>query len=280
MFCVSLNGMGTQILTLPSSAHELTIGSHATLPGLFPINPALFTAASNNNPYLMINRGNWYGDISLTQIGYNTLSKNKVIHMGLKYTGLTDLEFRDEIPKDDAISIFSAYGLIADAGVAFKNENQRYGLSISFVQFGIYTEYSNGISFDLGYLYNMKNNYSFGISVKHVGKMTKLESSSPKLPSRLSLGFSKKINFKSLYNKIFCSYDWNSIASASKVYLGNKFSWNRVDILAGYSASENVSESSLGIGLNLNRYQLTYGIKFGSQGIGQPKIFSINILMP
>ena len=110
--------------------------------------------------------------------------------------------------------------------------------------------------------------------------MTKLGGSSPKLPSRLSLGVSKKINFNNLYNKIFCSFDWNSIASASKFYVGNKFSWNRLDILAGYSASENVNESSIGIGFNLNRYQLTYGIKFGSQGIGQPKILSLNILMP
>ncbi|MFL2983239.1 MAG: hypothetical protein ACJZ12_02490 [Candidatus Neomarinimicrobiota bacterium] len=267
------------MLVLPSSAQELTIGSHATLAGLFPVNPALYSAA-NNNPYLALNRGNWYGDVSLTQIGYNISKNNKIIHVGLKYMGLTDLEFRGEIPQDDASSNFSAYGLVMDTGVAFKNEQQKYGVSISFLQFGLYTEYSKGLSIDFGYVYNTKNDYSFGISAKHIGKMTRLIRSSPKLPNRLSLGLSKKINFNNLHNKIFCSVDWNSIVSTSKVYIGNKFSWKRLDILAGYSMSQDIMETSLGIGLNMNRYQLIYGLKIGSQGIGVPKILSLNILMP
>ena len=55
---VPLYGMGTQFMVLPSSAEELSIGSHSTLPGLFSINPALFIA-SENHPDLSINRGVW-----------------------------------------------------------------------------------------------------------------------------------------------------------------------------------------------------------------------------
>ena len=64
---VPLYGMGTQFMVLPSSAEELSIGSHSTLPGLFPINPALFIA-SENHPDLSINRGVWLGDVVIAQI--------------------------------------------------------------------------------------------------------------------------------------------------------------------------------------------------------------------
>jgi len=276
---IPLQGMGTQMLVIPASAQELSIGSHATLQGLFPINPALYTA-SEKHPYLSLNRGNWLGDVSLSQIGYNQIGLDKVFHLGLKYSGLTDLEFRGDTPQDEATSNFSAYGLILDAGIAFERLNHRYGISISYVQFGLYTEDSKGVSLDLGYSIKMKNGYSFGLVAKYLGKMTKLDTDSPALPKRFSSGISKQFQFDSFKNSVFGSFEWNSVASASKIHLGNRFSWNRLDLLAGYSTSKQVVESSIGIGINMNRYQITYGTRFGSQNLGFPKLLSIRILMP
>ncbi|GIS54462.1 hypothetical protein Ct9H90mP29_15040 [bacterium] len=56
---VPLSGMGTQFLVLPSSAEELSMGSHATLPGLFPINPALFSAPENIHIFQLIEDHGW-----------------------------------------------------------------------------------------------------------------------------------------------------------------------------------------------------------------------------
>ena len=126
----------------------------------------------------------------------------------------------------------------------------------------------------------MKNGYSIGIVAKNFGMMTKLENDTPILPMRFSSGISKDLQFKNFRNSVFGSLEWNSIISGSKVYLGNRFSWNRLNMLAGYSISKKVTESSFGIGINMNRYQITYGAKFGTQNIGFPKLLSIKVSMP
>ena len=276
---IQLQGMGTQMLNLPSSADELSMGSHATLGGLFPINPALYIA-NEKHPYLSLNRGNWIGDVSLSQIGYNKVGLDKVFHVGIKYSGLTDLEFRGNVPQDYASSNFSAYGLVLDAGVGFKRLNQSYGISISYVQFGLYTEQSKGVSIDLGYSIKLKNGYSIGLVAKNLGGMTKLENDSPSLPKRFCSGISKEFQFKNFKNSIFSSIEWNSLVSEAKVHLGNRFRWNRLNLLAGYSTSNQVVESSIGIGINFDRYQVIYGTRFGSQDLGFPKLLSIRVLMP
>ena len=276
---IQLQGMGTQMLNLPSSADELSMGSHATLGGLFPINPALYIA-NEKHPYLSLNRGNWIGDVSLSQIGYNKIGLDKVFHIGIKYSGLTDLEFRGNVPQDDASSNFSAYGLVLDAGVGFKRFNHSYGISISYVQFGLYTEQSKGVGIDLGYSIKLKNGYSIGLVAKNLGGMTKLENDSPSLPKRFCSGISKEFQFKNFKNSIFGSIEWNSLVSEAKVHLGNRFRWNRLNLLAGYSTSNQVVESSIGIGINFDRYQVIYGTRFGSQDLGFPKLLSIRVLMP
>ena len=276
---IQLQGMGTQMLNLPSSADELSMGSHATLGGLFPINPALYIA-NEKHPYLSLNRGNWIGDVSLSQIGYNKIGLDKVFHVGIKYSGLTDLEFRGNVPQDNASSNFSAYGLVLDAGVGFKRLNHSYGISISYVQFGLYTEQSKGVSIDLGYSIKLKNGYSIGLVAKNFGGMTKLENNSPSLPKRFCSGISKEFQFKNFKNSIFGSIEWNSLVSEAKVHLGNRFRWNRLNLLAGYSTSNQIVESSIGIGINFDRYQVIYGTRFGSQDLGFPKLLSIRVLMP
>jgi len=276
---IQLQGMGTQMLNLPSSADELSMGSHATLGGLFPINPALYIA-NEKHPYLSLNRGNWIGDVSLSQIGYKKIVLDKVFHIGIKYSGLTDLEFRGNVPQDDASSNFSAYGLVLDAGVGFKRLNHSYGISISYVQFGLYTEQSKGVSIDLGYSIKLKNGYSIGLVAKNFGGMTKLENNSPSLPKRFCSGISKEFQFKNFKNSIFGSIEWNSLVSEAKVHLGNRFRWNRLNLLAGYSTSNQIVESSIGIGINFDRYQVIYGTRFGSQDLGFPKLLSIRVLMP
>ena len=274
-----IQSMGTQMLNLPSSADEVSIGSHPTLKGLLPINPALYVA-SEKHPYLYLNRGNWFGDVTLSQIGYNIPGLDKVIHLGLRYSGLSDLEFREDRPQDDPFANFSAYGLILDAGIAFQRFNRSFGISLSYVQFGLYNEESKGASIDIGYSLKMKNGYSIGLVAKNFGIMTKLENNTPNLPTRFSSGISKDFQFKNFRNSAFGSVEWNSIVSGAKVYLGNRFSWNRFSMLAGYSMSKKVTESSFGIGINMNRYQITYGTKFGTQNIGFPKLLSIKVSMP
>ena len=278
-FSIPLSGMGTQFLVLPSSAEELSMGSHATLPGLFSVNPALFSAPKKY-PHFSIDRGTWLGDVTLTHLGYNQNSGSRTTHLGIKYSGLTDLEFRQDMPQDNASSRFSAYGLAIDGGASISRKNQKFGFSISYINFGLYTESSSGIALNLGYALELKNGVTLGLVGQNIGWMKKLSSSSPSLPLRFSTGLSKLIRSDMFTNNIFGSVEWNSIISAPKIYVGNRFSWNRLDILTGYSTAKEVVESSIGIGLNLNRYHIAYGVRVGSQDLGIPKTLSLRLLLP
>jgi hypothetical protein len=278
-FLVPLYGIGTQFMVLPSSADELSIGSHSTLPGLFPINPALFIA-SENHPNLSINRGVWLGDVVLAQIGYNQAMEKKIIHVGLKYSGLSDLEFRDDIPRDNALAEFSSFGLALDAGVSITRETHKFGLSLSYIHMGLYTEQSKGMGLNLGYVRTFKRGLTMGLALQNLGKMTKLSAESPALPRRFTTGISKQLQFNEYKNTVYGSLEWNPVTSMSKYYFGNQFRWDRLSILAGFSASDSVIESSLGFGLHLNRYQVTYGIKVGSQNLGLPQIVSLKLTLP
>jgi hypothetical protein len=88
-----LHGMGTQFLVLPSSAEEMAIGSHPTFLGFNQINPALIHAPIHS-PSLSIGLGNWIGGVTLSHLEYDQSLKGKTVHFGLKYSGLSDLEFR------------------------------------------------------------------------------------------------------------------------------------------------------------------------------------------
>ena len=87
-------------------------------------------------------------------------------------------------------------------------------------------------------------------------------------------------NFKDFKNTIYFSGEWNQSSSTNKLNIGNKFNWNRISLMGGLSTSKNVVEYSAGFGINLNRYQITYGIRFGSQNLGVPQIISFQLKLP
>jgi hypothetical protein len=50
--------------------------------------------------------------------------------------------------------------------------------------------------------------------------------------------------------------------------------------MSGFSSSKNVVETSGGFGVQISRYQITYGIKFGSQNLGIPQTISFQFQLP
>ena len=271
--------MEWELVLLPSSAEELSVGTHSTLSGLFPTNPALYST-SEAHPSLSFNRGVWLGDVTLARLGYNQSLKNKIIHFGVKYSGISNLEYRDHIPQDNALSEFSAFGLALDAGISLSREYHKLGLSLSYLHMGLYTEHSKGLGMSFGYLYELKGGVKIGATLKNIGLMTTLISESPSLPTLLSLGLSKELKFNEYKNTVYGSLEVGKVNSKNKYYLGNQFKWNRLIILGGFALSEEVMESSVGFGLSLNRYKVTYGIKTGTQNLGLPQIVSLMILIP
>jgi len=274
-----LYGLGTQFLVLPTHAEELSIGSHPTMSGISSVNPALFSV-SLNHPSLSISRGIWLGDVTLTHLGYTQPAKGKTFHFNAKYSGLSDLEFRDAVPVDDALSTFSTYGVSMNGGFSVQREKQKFGISFSYIFMGLYTETTSGFGLNLGYARDIAKGIKLGISIQNLGIMSKLSKEAPSLPTRMIGGVSKKIIFNDYQNTVYCSGEWNQSASTGKFYFGNNFRWDRLSLMGGFSASKNVVESSAGFGINLGQYKITYGIQFGSQNLGTPQILTFQFRLP
>jgi len=274
-----LYGLGTQFLILPTHAEELSIGSHPTMSGISSVNPALFSV-SLNHPGLSISRGIWLGDVTLTHLGYTQPAKGKTFHFNAKYSGLSDLEFRDAVPVDDALSTFSSYGVSMNGGFSVQREKQKFGISFSYIFMGLYTETTSGFGLNLGYARDIVKGMKLGISIHNLGIMSKLSKDAPSLPTRVIGGVSKQIIFNDYQNTVYCSGEWNQSATTGKFYFGNDFHWNRLSLMGGFSASENVVESSAGFGLKLGQYEITYGIQFGSQNLGTPQILTFQFRLP
>jgi len=274
-----LYGLGTQFLILPTHAEELSIGSHPTMSGISSVNPALFSV-SLNNPGLSISRGIWLGDVTLTHLGYTQPAKGKTFHFNAKYSGLSDLEFRDAVPVDDALSTFSSYGVSMNSGFSIQREKQKLGISFSYIFMGLYTETTSGFGLNLGYARDIVKGMKLGISIQNLGIMSKLSKDAPSLPTRIIGGVSKQIIFNDYRNTVYCSGEWNQSVSTGKFYFGNNFRWDRLSLMGGFSASENVVESSAGFGINLGQYEITYGIQFGSQNLGTPQILTFQFRLP
>ncbi|MDC1037642.1 hypothetical protein OAR31_01075 [Candidatus Marinimicrobia bacterium] len=275
-----LYGIGTQFLVLPVNAEELSLGNHPTILGIKSGNPALYSAPELH-PDFSVSRGLWLGDVTLTHLSYaQVLKSKKIFHISAKYSGISDLEFRESVPQDDAFSTFSSYGTLLKSGLSIQRENQKFGVSLSFISMGLYTDVSSGLGLNLGYALNLKNGFTFGATIKNLGKMSELSSGSPILPICVSGGLSKGIIFNEYRNTLYGSADWNQVSDAVKVYLGNQFRWNQLSIMSGFSSSKNVVETSGGFGLQISRYQITYGIKFGSQNLGIPQTISFQFQLP
>ena len=274
-----LYGLGTQFLILPTDAEELSIGSHPTMSGISSVNPALFSA-SLNHPGLSISRGIWLGDVTLTHLGYTQPAKGKTFHFNAKYSGLSDLEFRDAVPVDDALSTFSSYGVSMNGGLSVQREKQKFGISFSYIFMGLYTETTSGFGLNLGYARDIVKGMKLGISIQNLGIMSKLSEDVPSLPTRMIGGVSKQIIFDNYRNTVYCSGEWNQLATTGKFHFGNNFRWDRISLMGGFSASENVVESSAGFGINLGQYEITYGIQFGSQNLGTPQILTFQFRLP
>ena len=274
-----LYGLGTQFLILPTDAEELSIGSHPTMSGILSVNPALFSA-SLNHPGLSISRGIWLGDVTLTHLGYTQPAKGKIFHFNAKYSGLSDLEFRDAVPVDDALSTFSSYGVSMNGGFSVQREKQKFGISFSYIFMGLYTETTSGFGLNLGYARDIAKGMKLGISIQNLGIMSKLSEDAPSLPTRVIGGVSKQIIFDNYRNTVYCSGEWNQSATTGKFHFGNNFRWDRLSLMGGFSASENVVESSAGFGINLGQYEITYGIQFGSQNLGTPQILTFQFRLP
>ena len=271
--------VGTQFLTLSSTAQELAVGSHPASSFYSSVNPALYYAPKSN-PKFSISRGSWFGGASNSNISYNQRFKTRTLHFRLDHTDLYDLELREDKPIDKPLAYFSAFGFSATIGLSNNIRRGSYGFSLSKIQMGIFNQSADGYIIGGGYLHRFKKSFSIGFSVINLGTLSKFDLKKPDLPTRVLVGFEKKILFKNYIDNIYATIEWNKSSAKYQFWLGNMFRWKSLVIMAGSSFNQNIFTSSIGFGLKSRGYSIYYGIRFGSQNIGYPQSISVDIPLP
>ena len=270
--------LGTNFLLYPENANELALGRHPSLEGSETVNPSLIKQ-KNNSPMFYINSGRWFGDINLAGINYVHKVKSYNNRLFIRQADISDLEFRNDNPSDNPISKFSAYAFQLGSGFSMSNGLGNFGLMFSYLSMGIYDQKADGFSIDLGYSKLFNNGIGLGVSVINLGYMSKFYQNRPKMPTTVLMGVSRDVELHKIKNKIYFTSEFSTIQSIMKYKLGLNILWGQLNFLAGYSITKFDAEFSVGGGLKYGRFKVIYATRFGSQEIGEPKIFSINYRM-
>ena len=274
-----LLAIGTQFLVLPVSAMELALGSHPAFGGSATINPALIQAPQGG-PLLSFDNGYWLGDIRISNFCLDQQIGKGAGRFSIRYAGLTGLEFRDHRPADDPLSSFAAFGLTLETGFSYPIIAGHIGFLVRTLYIAIYDQYSTGVSLDIGYTKLFSSGWNAGISLLNIGKLSNMNIKTPELPMRLLAGVSRSMDGGRFQNLVCMTGEWAFLPQTWKVSFRNDFSWDQFHILSGTSFTDQTSSVSIGTGLQLGRFKVFYAIRFSSQDIGMPHIFSVNTRLP
>ena len=130
-----------------------------------------------------------------------------------------------------------------------------------------------GINF--GYSIDLNNKIKIGGVVQNLGKMTKLQTDEILLPRRVIVGLSRAFTFNQIINFVYASLEKNAVAPSAKIHLGNHINWDRFNLYSGVSSSKKVLETSIGFGVLINRFEVMYALRYGSQNIGIPQFITL-----
>ena len=251
----SVFGIGTQFLSIPNTARELALGINPALMGESFSNPAV-SNSHVQNPDIFISHGSWIAGVTSTTIQFSKGTGG----IQIRYSGISDLEFRTGIPTDNALA--------------------KFGISLKGIGFQIYDESSYGYAADLGFTKIFGKFFNVGLSVLNIGSMSVLSKTSPKLPVRILSGIRYQSSYKSWKNEVFLSLEKSSLNSGLIYRMGNEFTWQKIAIQAGTQLSEKVNSISGGIRLRLGMYSFQYGVQIGSQDLGLSQMLDFSVRLP
>ena len=275
----SVFGIGTQFLSIPSTALELAVGINPVLDGGSFSNPASLIL-DKPNPDLFFSHGSWLAGVTGSTIRFSRGFTYGTGGFQIRYAGLNDLEFRTSTPTDHPLAEFGAYGVSFGGFYNRILGNTHYGLALHAVSFQIYNESSKGFSVDFGLARTFGKNFTFGASLLNMGSMSQLSNKSPSLPLRVLGGVCYRFFQKDWGNKIFLSAENSSLVSGMIFRIGNEFSWKQLVIQTGSQFSQEVTTVSGGFGFRLGIYRFQYGVQVGSQNLGISQMLDISVTLP
>ncbi len=271
-------GIGTQFLSLPTHTKELAMGAHP-LSSFAGSNPAgLFV--DGPKPILSVAYGKGYSDVAQSSFSLRSRNFGGTVGLFIRYAGLNGLELRQLSPSDDPLAEFGTYGAAIDLSYSKQTRKLKYGVTLRHLQMQMHTDHSGGWAVDLGVLSHPWKNGSVGLSILNVGTMTSLNESSPKLPIRLLIGGDTRFQGNGWMNTVMATIESSQHVPGLIYRVGNELEYRFLSLQLGTQISQELATVSAGVRIHSGIYRIGYGIRFGSQGLGNPQLIDISVLLP
>ena len=175
--------LGTQFLSVPSSAIELAFGPSPLFGSLSINNPALLIAP-NKGASMNISYGTWFNNISNSSFSLASKLGRGNIGLNIRHMGISDLELRSNRPTDDPLATFSSTSFAVASSYSQSYGSLKVGATLQYLLIQLYTENVSGTTFDIGITRSFGKNIDLGISILNSGYINKTDSYNPSLPLR------------------------------------------------------------------------------------------------
>ena len=272
-------GLGTQFLSVPSSAIELAFGPSPLFGSLSINNPALLIAP-NKGASMNISYGTWFNNISNSSFSLASKLGRGNIGLNIRHMGISDLELRSNRPTDDPLATFSSTSFAAASSYSQSYGSLKVGATLQYLLIQLYTENVSGATFDVGITRSFGKNIDLGFSILNSGYINKTDSYNPSLPLRFLSALSYKLPTSKWDHKISLSAEKSSFVDGSIIRVASETKFEKFDLRFGTQSSKEVTVVSGGFGVRLGLLNFHYGIQIGSQHLGLPQMLDISIKLP
>ena len=271
--------LGTQFLSVPSSAIELAFGPSPLFGSLSINNPALLDAP-NKGASMNISYGTWFNNISNSSFSLASKLGRGNIGLNIRHMGISDLELRSNRPTDDPLATFSSTSFAVASSYSQSYGSLKVGATLQYLLIQLYTENVSGATFDVGITRSFGKNIDLGISILNSGYINKTDSYNPSLPLRFLSALSYKLPTSKWDHKISLSAEKSSFVDGSIIRVASQTKFEKFDLRFGTQSSKEVTVVSGGFGVRLGLLNFHYGIQIGSQHLGLPQMLDISIKLP
>ncbi len=221
----------------------------------------------------------WIQGIGYEYFGLvHKMGRSRGIGLDLRYLHMDSLTGRDSQISEPYT--FRAYDLAGTVGYGMEvMENIFMGGSVRIIQETIEQEKSEGIGFDLGFLYRKEarsNRVQIAVALQNIGPGMKFVMEKEPLPLNLRLGLAYFLKYN-----LTLALDWNKLKDSHPfINMGAEYCLSRLFTLrGGYSTDPELVSSarlSMGIGVMWREYRLDYTyIPF--EELGQTHSFSFSL---
>jgi hypothetical protein len=295
--CACATNAGAQTATVNAfgkveATRAQAFGGAATALGLDPtlvwVNPAAAALVADPSITLAGQRG-YFGEVTGQGVWTTALGGGRIVLGALYYdAGQVSLKASDgtwrtmNLQQDFAASVSYAAALSKDVASGFTIKGLRSQL------FGDFT--AHAIAADGGVQMRLTDMLKGGFAVQNVGTRLKYSKEKISLPAALRGGLAMGLRMRSLGSPaegdsdtvvVVCDAVLPAEENGVSLKGGAEYSWRGIiSLRAGVSFStwKELSNYSAGFGLNLRRFRIDYGIRFGSV-FDNPQTLSLTIAL-